>query len=121
MLLTPYPVNINEHGVEIVPQKPISAIMQGATIEIDVTNYIKPDIDYIVAQKIFPKGSVNAVLELADGIKIPLTNNGVAMSNTYSRLILVGDIPAKINILKISLKSKLTINGAGVYWKNYSK
>lgn len=128
VLLTPVPVNISGEVV-IRPEKPLEAITSGASLDIDVTDFIGRikineagifEIREIIKKKI-PEGSVTATLHGTQGEKILLSKSGVSKAKDVARLSLYADsgIPTNMAFNKITITSSTELRGVQVYWKNF--
>lgn len=128
VLLTPVPVNISGEVV-IRPEKPLEAITSGASLDIDVIDFIGRikineagifEIREIIKKKI-PEGSVTATLHGSQGEKILLNKSGISKAKDVARLSLYADsgIPTNMAFNKITITSSTELRGVQVYWKNF--
>lgn len=128
VLLTPVPVNISGEVV-IRPEKPLEAITSGASLDIDVIDFIGRikineagifEIREIIKKKI-PEGSVTATLHNSQGEKILLNKSGISKAKDVARLSLYADsgIPTNMAFNKITITSSTELRGVQVYWKNF--
>lgn len=130
ILLTPNDIDLKS-GIDYVRtlEEPISAITQGASVQIDVSKMIptKENIGIVerrsLAKEVFPDGVV---------IEAKLTGKNGEVSLQYEGNVIVGNnmvrlklsnvhIPTSVEYDKISLRSSVKLDKVRVYWKNYSK
>jgi hypothetical protein len=128
VLLTPVPVNISGEVV-IRPEKSLEAITPGASLQIDVSDFIGRmkikeagifELEEILNKRI-PEGSVTATLHGPQGEKVVLNKSGISKAKDIARLSLYADsgIPTNVAFNKIIITSNTELIGVKVYWKNF--
>ena len=128
VLLTAAPVDIFGEKV-LVPEEPLNAITQGASIQVDISDYIAPSnlegVDLAENQKLLneliPHGSMKAVLFDSEGNQIQLDHIGFSWSPDDTRVILTSasGIPTNLDFNKVLIVCQIDLKGVRVYWKNY--
>lgn len=128
VLLTPVPVNISGEVV-IRPEKSLEAITSGASLDIDVSDFIGQmkikeagifEVEEIIKKRI-PEGSVTATLHGSQGEEVVLNKSGISKAKDVARLSLYADsgIPTNVAFNKITITSDTELRGVKVYWKNF--
>lgn len=129
LLLTPSPIDVNG-SVEIHPSKPLKAITEGASLELDVSSIvemgsIKDEGILRLKQKVlekFPSGKIHAKLITEDGRSVNLEYVGHYSYRDYNIwLILEGNpgIPTDLKFNSVRIESEIPLKGIKVFWKNY--
>lgn len=127
VLLTPEPVNIKANEKYIIKlEKPISAITDGASIQIDITDMFlhndKADLIELrkLIKKRFPRGSIQVKL-MNQNKNITLNYDGMSAINAKNiRLLLNGnDVVKGDEFDRVDLKSDYQLQKIKIYWKNY--
>jgi hypothetical protein len=126
LLLTPQPVELFGE-IEIRPKEPLVAITRGATIEIDVSSMVKKsgddgvlELDRRVKEQ-FPAAAIEALL-IAKDEQISLQYEGhFAYSKGKVMLLLETDsgVPVNVEFEKVILTSRIRLESAKVWWRNY--
>ncbi len=100
-------------------EKPLEAITGGASIRIDVSQYVKSFESQEVSGQ-FPDGIIEGKLIQKNGHEISLTNSGSSHGNDSVRLIVSADspLPTGVKFVGIKLRSKIILESVNVYWKN---
>jgi hypothetical protein len=127
VLLTPDPVDLYGEK-DIYPKDLLTAITSGASVEVDVTDFMGgidiKKIGIVESRKLLeekiPEGSVKCVLYSSTGEKIYLDDTGYALSNNAARLTLSASsgVPTNIKFNKVVITSRINLKGVKVYWKN---
>lgn len=128
VLLTPDSVDLYGEK-DIYPKVPLTAITSGASIEVDVTDFVGgieiKKVGIVEARKLLeekiPEGSVKCVLYSSAGDRIYLNDTGYSLSNNAARLTLSASsgVPPNIEFNKVIITSRINLKGVKVYWKNY--
>lgn len=128
VLLTTVPVDLLGEKV-VVPEDPLKAITPGASIQVDISDYLTQSglIDTGLAENqkllkdLIPQGSIKAVLSDLDGNKIQLDHIGFSWSPDDTRVILTSSsgVPTDRSFNKVLIVSRIDLKGARIYWKNY--
>lgn len=123
ILLTPVPISLSEEWVFVAPDKPITAITGGASIRIDISNYINDKMSFEEVKSKFPNGSIKGKLISDNGTIIELENKYSSHNQNQVMLILDANepIPLKVKFTKVALKSLQPIEKINVYWRNYAQ
>lgn len=136
IVLTPDPIDITSEYTYIEFKNQVSAINEGATLNIllspnsSITDSIKSDKDpFDSLEKLLPKNTIDAVLKDSRGYEISLKNNGILVSDFtltkegYARIPLsmtVGNLLDK-EFKSMKIKSKVPVKNIKILWQNYSK
>lgn len=137
ILLTPTPVVIGASCIELKPSKVLEAINSSAVLEIKLspgTNGTPKTVDVVAASKelgkLYPIGSVTAVLYRVDGSNVTALNTDVAVASDFYGLMLRPPVAphSAANVLpsfqggdkftRVAVCSKFAISDAQVYWQN---
>ncbi len=127
ILLTPDPI-ILDGVVTFVPEKPLTAITTGASIQIDISSIIiKDKIEGIeeFRQRVknkFPPHAIEAKLIQKNGDELLLSHTGGCLFNHEStRLSLYPEsgVPTDMEFVKVVVKSKIKMEGVTIHWKNH--
>ncbi len=130
VLLTPNFVDIsgNMGEYELYLDEPISAITQGASIQVDVWEMLSVNDDKDVIQirdaisNRFPDGSIEGTLFGDDKEVRVLFRGGVLVSKDSARLVLSSDkMPTSVDFSKVFVRSSIELERVRIYWKNYKK
>ncbi|KAF7786187.1 hypothetical protein PRUB_a0668 [Pseudoalteromonas rubra] len=121
------PINVNEIPTTIVLEEPISAINQGAKIEVDIT-HIVGKYENVVAglnniSEAYPKGCLKAELITNDG-KVALldeTGGSVGQDKSYVTFHTFKPIPTGVEFSTIKVSSCNPISEVTLIWLNSSK
>ena len=127
VLLTPDPVDLYGEK-EVYPKDPLTAITSGASVEVDVTDFMGgigiKETGIVESRKLLeekiPEDSVKGILYGSGGEKIYLNDTGYALSNNAARLTLSASsgVPTNIEFNKVVITSRINLKGVKVYWKN---
>jgi hypothetical protein len=130
VLLTPAPIDLFG-DVQLGPEKPLSAITDGAIIEIDVSSMIKIRaqeglLDFVArVKRDFPAGTIEAKLISANGQIVRLRNtDSFAMGKDRVMLDLSaegGVVPTDVKFDKVIVSSSIRLKSVKVMWRNYTK
>ena len=125
-VITPSPVNITESPILIEFEKPLSAITEGASINIDVTPHITSQgfsKEFKEIDEKFPEGCVKAKLISKKGEIVTLMHSSGRLGGKVKFLNLGSEsgIPTGIKYVSIEISSCRKINNTVVTWYNYSK
>lgn len=130
LLLTPVPVSFNGSLI-VVPEKPVSAITKGATLQIDVTQMVPVGSGGLFRywetgefKRQFPPGALSASLVEVNGRTTVLHYEGqAAISKDRLWLVLGNDktVPTGVQFVKISIFSEIPLENVKIYWRNYAK
>ena len=125
-LLTPEPIDINTDILTIKPESSIEAITKGASINIDVSQYIyseKMTDGFKEIKEKFPQGCITATLISEKGVKVVLSKSSGRWGGSTKMLNLhaADGVPTNIEFNKIELLSCKEIQNTKVTWYNYSK
>jgi hypothetical protein len=125
-LLTPDPVDINTEILAIKPESSIEAITNGASLNIDVSQYIlseKMTDGFKEIKDKFPQGCITATLISEHGEKVVLNKSSGRWGGTKKMVNLHAEngVPTDIEFNKIELLSCKEIKNTKVTWYNYSK
>ena len=127
VLLTPTPIDI-EDMVTIKPDKTISAITRGASLQIDVSETIRRDPNERVdefrdrVKNLYPPGSIKAELVDKSGGVFYIEYSGYMQSNKDSTVLLVNandNTPTDKEFVKLTLSTKVVLKNVNLVWKNY--
>ena len=127
VLLTPDPINIHDETF-LVPQEPVTAITNGASLRIDVSNLHK-DLGIkrggltesrVILKKLIPSGSVKAELH-SKGEVVTLNQESYSIFNDGAELVLSSEagIPTNIAFHKIKIISLVNLDGVKISWRNF--
>lgn len=136
VLLTQSPIDIGKDWIEVKLEKPISAITQGATVNIGLassrsfSNEVKAQeniFEYL--GKLYPDSIIEAVLTTQDNQSFLLTNTGFFTSgygeseNIEVLIKLTGQpqIPTDKKFTSLKIRSQRKLEQVNVFWKNFSK
>lgn len=128
VLLTPAPVDISNRWITLEPNKPLLTITGGASLEVRLSkkNQIFRGANdfnelYKVANKAFPKSTIEAKLLDQSETEIILSNRIVSISKDYVSLGLVGNhpLPTDKEYISLKIRSATTIRNAQIAWRNY--
>lgn len=136
MLLTPVPVTIGPACININADKPLRAINSGAVLSIQIlpgSNGTPKPVNTAAApqqiEKIYPLGSVTAVLYRTDGSKVNAINTDVATGNNFYGLDLYPLVPPNApkatipsfqkgdKFSRVTICSKAPITDVKIYWR----
>jgi len=130
VLLTPdfIDVDTNMTGFELSLDERLSAITQGATIQIDVSEMLMKDGGKNVLEirdavrNRFPDKSIEVGL-IGGQEEVRLTYQGAVMANNDSvRLILSSDaFPTGVDFSRMVIKTDVELIKVKIYWRNYKK
>lgn len=136
VLLAPSPMDIGSDWIEIKLEKPISAITQGSAVNIELassrsfSNEVKDqkNISEFLG-KLYPDGTIDAVLTTKDNQSFWLTNTGFLTSgygeseNIRVEIKLTGQpqIPTDKKFTSLKIRSQRKLGQVKIYWKNFSK
>lgn len=124
-LLTPAPIDVQKKTV-ITLSKPISAITDGATIQVDISstvpekNGLTEGVD--TARRTYPARSIAGTLSQSNGtISIPYIYTGqIIMTKEGARILLepTAKLPERVEFDTITIMSQLELKQVNLYWKN---
>lgn len=130
ILLTPEPVDIGPHAVEIPLKKPISALTAGARIEIDVSSIISRNENDEISdlrkkvQELIPGGGIRAELVDKKGETIVLAyQGGTSISKESIHITLLGEegiLPDR-EFTRLTVYSQFELNDVSIFWRNHKK
>ena len=136
ILLTPNPIDIYQDWVNIELKKPVSAITEGAMVNVELESN-RHFSDTVKAQEniskylkgLYPDDSIEAVLTTKDNKIIQLTNTGFYTSgyseseNIKVLIKLTGQprIPTDMEFTSLKIRSMNRLEKVLVHWKNFSK
>lgn len=125
-LLTPEPIDINTNILTIEPKSSIEAITKGASLNIDVSQYIfsqKMTDGFNEIKEKFPQGCITATLISEQGEKVILDKSSGRWGGTKKMVNLhaANGVSTDIEFNKIELISCKEIKNTKVTWYNYSK
>ena len=125
-VITPSPINISENPILIEFEKPLSAITEGASINIDVTPHITSQgfsNEFKEIDEEFPKGCVKAILKSKQGEIVTLIDSDGRLGGKEKFLNLGSEsgVPTGAKYVSIEISSCKQINNTVVTWYNYSK
>ena len=125
-LLTPEPIDINTNIFTIEPKSSIEAITKGASLNIDVSQYIlseKMTDGFNEIKEKFPQGCITATLISEQGQKVVLDKSSGRWGGAKKMVNLhaANGVPTDIEFNKIELVSCKEIKSTKVTWYNYSK
>jgi hypothetical protein len=124
-LLTPAPVDIRG-SQEINLTKPISAVTDGATLQIDVSSVVSPKLGpFRVPASVleaFPKGSITATLSQTHGsasVKMVYSGDVMLLSNEV-RILLPPktSIATRVKFDRITITTSKQLPAVKIYWNN---
>lgn len=128
VLLTTAPIDLFGEKI-LVPDESLNAITQGASIQIDVSDYIAHSNltggGLVENQKqlneLIPQGSMKAILFGTDGSQKQLDHIGFSWSPNDTRVVLTSTsgIPTDREFNKVIITSCVNLKSVRVYWKNY--
>lgn len=114
--------------MELIPKEPLTAITSGASLQIDVSNFVKgasiKEQGIVESRKLLkemiPEGSVNAIL-YSKGGEVYLDDNGFALSNSGAMLTLSSKtgVPVDIEFDKVKIISQIEFKDIQISWKNF--
>ena len=121
LLLTPDPINLSQDWMQIVPQRPLTAITSGATIIIDITSIVGEEKNIATLERTFPRGTVEAKLIRDDGTEVTLHDGFFAYSEHQCWILLSGDgpVPTSVRFVKVLVRGSPILRGVKVSWKNF--
>lgn len=136
VLLTQSPVDIGKDWIDVKLEKPISAITQGATVNIGLassrsfSNEIKAQeniFEYL--GKLYPDGIIEAVLTTKDNQTFLLSNTGFLTSGygesenieVLIKLTSQPQIPTDKKFTSLRIRSQRKLEQVKVFWRNFSK
>ncbi len=136
VLLTPVPVTVGPGCITLQPQKTLRVINSGAALEIHIpptANDNSKQVNIVSAsgdmQKMYPVGSVSAMLFRDDGSRVLAVNTDVGTGNNFYELNLrpplpqnspKGIVPAYQDgdkFVSVTMCSKNPIPAAQIYWQ----
>ena len=125
-ILTAEPVDINTKILTIKPESSIEAITNGASLNIDVSQYIlaeKMTDGFKEINEKFPQGCITATLITEHGEKVVLSKSSGRWGGAKKMVNLHAQngVPTDIEFNKIELSSCKEIKTTKVTWYNYSK
>lgn len=104
------------------------AITAGAHIQVQLSRLVVGEDLAISSQhrlisSLFPSGSIRAQLAATNGKIVDLDSQSTSLSAEDSRLSLssTSGVPLNLRYSSVKVCSDVLINGAEVYWVNYSK
>ncbi|WP_044616175.1 hypothetical protein [Gynuella sunshinyii] len=128
-LLTPSPINVN-HEMDLYLDKPISAITEGAHIELDVSSWYQgkdEDLAYLTRDILtkISSGSIKISLENThhDAVTTLVFTDGLSWGggNNIRLLVNAEYIPIGTEFNHLHIESKVELDSILVYWKNSVK
>ncbi len=129
ILLTPefIDVDTNMSGFEMSLSEPVSAITQGASIQIDVSEMLMKDGENNIIEirnrvrNHFPENSVEVEL-IGEQVEINLTYQGGVSTNKDSvRLVFSNnEMPTGVDFNRIVIKTNVGLSRVKIYWRNYT-
>ena len=125
-LLTPEPIDINTNLLTIKPDSSIEAITKGASLNIDVSQYIlseKMTDGFEEIKEKFPQGCITATLINEQGEKVVLNKSSGRWGGAKKMVNLhaANGVLTDIEFNTIELLSCKEIKNTKVTWYNYSK
>jgi hypothetical protein len=125
-LLTPKAIDLLDATTLIQLAEPISAITEGAALEIDVSQYIRADNDEEAARAfpmVFPESCVSAMLHSKFGVSVYLDRvEGRAIDGKkLLRLSASSGMVAGVNFNRLELHVCKEIRHTALTWYNYDK
>lgn len=130
LLVTPNPINI-EKEKNINLTEGISAITEGAHIEIDVSSMLQNDnVDIItikdIVSKTFPPESIKAILKSNEHSEtVQLVYKGAVSwgGKEDIKIILsaLNGVPTGMKFNNVLLETRIPLKDVKIYWNNYSK
>ena len=119
VLITPMPITIDSEWISIKPEKSLEAITGGASIYVDVTQYLEP-LNFSDESNKLPDSLIEGKLIQKNGIEITITNSGESHSNdsVWSIVSSSNPIPTDVEFVEVKLKSHSVFENVNVYWKN---
>jgi len=120
------PIDINTVPISIKFQEPIKAITEGASINIEVSQYVTLDGSVNIFHEIdkkFPQGCIQAVLisESGQTTKLVERSGRLGSNRAFVNISSVKGVPTGIEFISIQLTSCQEIKNTEVTWYNYSK
>ena len=128
ILLTPAPIDLDEHWMEIKLKKPLVAITVGAAVEIQFGEgheYFKGSENIgttsEMADEFLPDGTFSAELTDTQGSIMILNKRNILLTNHHAIYAITGDSPFPVGVeyTKLRIKSSKPTHGVEIYWKNY--
>jgi hypothetical protein len=124
-LLTPAPIDI-QHKTLITLSKPISAITDGATIQIDMSSTIPAKnglMDGLDAAKTaYPTRSITGMLSQSKGMTSVqyIFFGQIIMTKEGARILLepTTKLPKKVKFDRVTIVSEVELKQVKLYWKN---
>lgn len=125
-MITPNSIDIDEEPVHIVFEKPVSAITESASINIDISTYISStnaSEGFKEIDSAFPVGCVKAILLSKQGESITLSKSSGRWGGDKKMLNLSSNsgTPTGVKYVSMKISSCEKINNTVVTWYNYSK
>lgn len=127
-LLTPVPIDLDVHWVQISLQEPLTALTVGAAVQVrlrtteeffrDSENLLT---DLEIAEKFIPQGTILAEMTDAQGNVLIFANKHILLGNDYVVYTINGEKPFPLGLeyTKLRIKSNKPIQGVQIYWKNF--
>ncbi len=119
VLIAPTPITINSEWISIKPETSLEAITGGASVYVDVTQYLEP-MNFSDKSNKLPDGIIEGKLIQKNGNEIALINTGESHSNdsVWSIVSSSKPIPTDVEFVEVKLKSQSVFKNVNVYWKN---
>jgi hypothetical protein len=125
-LLTPTPIDI-EHKVQITLSKPVSAVTDGATIQIDISHTVPSTNGFLqgfdTAKSLYPPGSISGMLSQSNGTtSVKFIYSGqvqIAKEGAILLLEPITKLPTRVKFDTLNIETDVELKHVNVYWKNF--